>query len=77
FEDVTNPNPPGGYGEIRVRYKYEGEDPTYFTATGTYTIRIKMESAGDYRPRVGVIGFVDDGNDFTLIYDYTYYAIEG
>lgn len=74
FEEVANPNPIGGYGELRISYVYEsGESPPYYNATGEYLIEVHMVFAGDYRPRVGLIGFQDDGNDFTITYDYTYY----
>jgi len=74
FEEVTNPNPIGGEGELRVTYVYDGgERPPYYNATGDYIIEVQMVFAGDYRPRVGVIGFQDDGNDFTISYEYAYY----
>ena len=69
-------NSHGQEGVIAISQRFQSEPP-HLDGTGRYTISIKLDDAGNYSPGIGIIGFEDEGNAYTLTMTVTYWQGSG
>lgn len=67
----SSSNSHGQEGVIAISHRFQS-DPPHLDGTGRYTISVKLDEAGNYSPGIGIIGFEDEGNAYTLIMAVTH-----
>jgi len=75
----TGANPPGQEGSISLQLSIPDEDLLKLLDEDyqgeVWTVLVSMEDAGNWAPRIGIIGFNDPGNSYSLVVDYEYYKL--
>jgi len=67
-------NTHGQAGKVSVTLKYEPKKPQKANVTSSFNVTIICGNCGEFTPRVGVVGFTDTGNAWSLDVSYQYYA---
>ncbi len=72
-------NPQGNEGTVTVMITNDDADLVMLLDGGyegeTWAVDVTMVDAGMWAPRIGVIGFTDNGNSFSLVVEYEFYEI--
>ncbi len=72
-------NPQGNEGTVTAMITNEDSDMVQLLNGDyqgeTWSVEVTMVDAGMWAPRIGVIGFTDNGNAFSLVVEYEFYEL--
>lgn len=78
-DEDSGSNPMDGEGEISARISNEDQELVRLLDTEyqgeVWSVDVTMVTSGGWTPMIGIIGFNDGGNSFSLVVDYEYYDI--
>ena len=78
-DEDSGANSVGGQGEVSARIAIGDTEIVKLLDTGyqgeIWSVDVTMVSSGGWTPMIGIIGFTDGGNSFSLVVEYEYYDI--
>ena len=78
-DENSGSNPQGGEGEVEVKVTIGDEELVTLLDSEydgeVWSVEVTMVDAGMWAPNIGLIGFTDPGNSFSLVVEYEYYEL--